>query len=326
MKAEKMSTERRRTAPNGVVAQHIQPAEIKAGRGRNGETRAAAPQNRSIGASSVKEGAAWVKQSSRREPDSKRAIAHYAATHLIEYGDVIQVGSGTTFNALMDKIIEGQLDKQNGLDLIILTSNLQVLSRASDAQSRDQSIFGTMQIILTGGALQMSLDSLIGEFAAEGVKTELIHPRTTFFGASGLSFRDGLTVRYQFEEEISTQVAYATRPTSRRVLLCDHTKFGRKTGWKAGLTLESLLLNTDTCLIISTLPEGNSKESVQWRKVIEQEEDELRVLLRSLLSGPAADTYADKEFALRLVDRRGKVIRQVALSELRNESISPNKK
>lgn len=309
----KVRTRRKGAAPNGDDAQQK----------RSGGTRELVQSNGSQGGGAtghdMNVSAAWVTTSSGRQPKSKLAIAQYAAGHLIEYGDVIQLGSGTTLNALMDKIIERQLEQKKALDLIILTSNLQVLSRASEAQSNEQSLLGTMQIILTGGALQPSLDSLIGEFAAAGVKTELIQPTTTFFGASGLSFRDGLTIRYQFEEEISTQVAYATRPTSRRVLLVDHTKFGSKTGWKAGLTLESLLSNTETCYVITTLPEGDSEEDVRWRRVIEQEEHELRASLRNLLRADSKGDYADKQFALLLVDGGAKIVRQVALSEIRDE-------
>jgi DeoR/GlpR family transcriptional regulator of sugar metabolism len=316
----KVKAERTGVVSDGAAARHKRSGSIKELVQGNGTQPGGATGH------DMNVSAAWVTTSSGRQPKSKLAIAQYAAGHLIEYGDVIQLGSGTTLNALMDKIIERQLEQKKALDLIILTSNLQVLSRASEAQSKEQSLLGTMQIILTGGALQPSLDSLIGEFAAAGVKTELIQPTTTFFGASGLSFRDGLTIRYQFEEEISTQVAYAIRPTSRRVLLVDHTKFGSKTGWKAGLTLESLLSNTETCYVITTLPEGDSGEDVRWRRVIEQEEEGLRKLLQNLLEADAKGDYADKEFALLLVDGGAKIIRQVALSEIRDELRRKSKK
>jgi DeoR/GlpR family transcriptional regulator of sugar metabolism len=309
----KVKTERTGEGSTGAAAQQKVTRGIKELVQNNG-TQANGAAGHDINVS-----AAWVTTRSGRQPASKLAIAQYAAGHLIEYGDVIQLGSGTTLNALMDKIIERQIEQKKALDLIILTSNLQVLSRASEAKSNEQSLLGTMQIILTGGALQPSLDSLIGEFAAAGVKTELIQPTTSFFGAQGLSFRDGLTIRYQFEEEISTQVAYAMRPTSRRVLLVDHTKFGSKTGWKAGLTLESLLSNTETCYVITTLPEGDSEEDVRWRRVIEQEEHELRASLRNLLRADTKGEYDDKQFALLLVDSDAKIVRQVALSEIKDE-------
>jgi hypothetical protein len=73
---------------------------------------------------------AWVTECSQRKPKWKHALAHHTATHLIQYGDVIQLGSGTTFNGLMEKIIELQESRKKAYDLIILTTNLQVLKHA----------------------------------------------------------------------------------------------------------------------------------------------------------------------------------------------------
>jgi DeoR/GlpR family transcriptional regulator of sugar metabolism len=320
MKAQKTKTERKRLAPNGTYRQHLHLAGLLNSDSSNGQMEgldvggipATTSHDKSIEP-------AWVKKCSRRAPDWKRVIANYAATHLIGYGDVIQLGSGTTFNALMDKVIERQLVTEDALDLIVLTSNLQVLAKGRDAQSKDQRLFGTMQIILTGGSLNMSLDSLTGEYAAKGVNSEFIFPTTTFFGASGLSFRDELTIRYQFEEEISTQVAYATRPTNQRVLLCDHTKLGRKVGLNAGLSIEKLLLSTEKCLVISTFPDSESPESEQEIKMIEQEGGELEGLLHRLLDEDTASLYHDKEFALRLINPQGEVKKEISLSELRRK-------
>lgn len=320
MKEQKIRTERRRSKTNGDFDKPLHKTglsilESAKGKQENGNFGGRTPTvsyDKNIEP-------AWVKNTSRRSPDWKRAIANYAAIHLIEYGDVIQVGSGTTFNALMDKIIERQLDTQEAFDLIVLTSNLQILAKGRDAQNRDQSLFGTMQIILTGGSLNMSLDSLTGEYAAKGVYSDFIFPTTTFFGASGLSFSGGLTIRYQFEEELSTQVAYAKRPTAQRVLLCDHTKLGRKIGLNAGLSIEDLLERTDKCFVISTLPDNNSEESLQEIKVIEQEEEGLKTLLTRLLEDDTRGEYSDKEFALRLVSLEGEVKREISLSKLRSE-------
>lgn len=320
MKEQKIKAELRRTKGNGDFDQlsHRAGLSILESAKRNQRNGNSGGRNTTVSYDKNIE-PAWVKKCSRRAPDWKRAIANYAAIHLIGYGDVIQVGSGTTFNALMDKIIERQLDTQDAFDLIVLTSNLQVLAKGRDAQSRDQSLFGTMQIILTGGSLNMSLDSLTGEYAAKGVYSDFIFPTTTFFGASGLSFCDGLTIRYQFEEEISTQVAYAKRPTDQRVLLCDHTKLGKKVGLNAGLSIEDLLLDTDKCFVISTLPDNKSEESSQEIKVIEQEEKALNDLLTRLLDEDTGGRYSEKEFALRLVGLEGEVKREISLSKLRNE-------
>jgi DeoR/GlpR family transcriptional regulator of sugar metabolism len=222
----------------------------------------------------------WVTHNSEIGVEWKRAIARYAATHMIGYGDVLQLASGTTLNFLMEEIVETQAN-QHTLDLIILTSNLQVLAKGRDTLYRNPSAFGNTQIILTGGMLSFALDSLVGEYAANGVRLDIVYPRTVFFGATRLTFREGLTLTYQFQDQISTQLAYATRPTDHRVILCDHAKFGKKTGFRAEINIRSLLENCSQCSVISTLPD----EEVALR-VVEQEEESLRWLLEPMIDDP----------------------------------------
>jgi DeoR/GlpR family transcriptional regulator of sugar metabolism len=253
---------------------------------------------------------AWVTRCSTFAPEWKRIIAGYAATHLMKYGDVAQMGSGTSFNSLMDKIIERACETGEVLDLIILTSNLQVLAKGREAQLKYPHLFSTMQIILTGGAFQTSLDSLTGEFAAKGVGSDFIHPDTVFFGAAGLSFVGELRISYHFQEELSTQMAYATRPTGHRVLLCDHTKLGKTSGYKAELSIEALISSTRQCTIISSYADNDPVE--ERRR--EQEIDGFQALIRPLLRNKACD---DAELALRFIDSTGAVRRELSLSELR---------
>jgi DeoR/GlpR family transcriptional regulator of sugar metabolism len=258
----------------------------------------------------------WVTECSQRSPQWKHALNRHAATHLIEYGDVIQVASGTTFNDLMDTIVEDQIRSTKPLDLIVLTSNLQVMAKGRDAQAREPRLFSSMQIVLTGGALQGSLESLTGEYAAKGVRYGFIYPKTVFLGAAGLSFQDNqLTITYQFQDEISTQVAYATRPTSHRVILCDHSKLGRRTAWNAELSIPALLEHTNQCTIITTLPDPRSANIEELRR-IEQEEAAFVSLIAPFLEDP---NYAHKDLALRLVGVGGDVKREHSLKNLRRQ-------
>lgn len=251
----------------------------------------------------------WVTHNSAVGVEWKKAIARYAATHIIGYGDVLQLASGTTLNYLMDEIIETQATRNTCLDLIILTSNLQVLAKGRDALYRNPSAFGNTQIILTGGMLSFALDSLVGEYAANGVRLDIVYPRTVFFGAAGLTFCEGLTLTYQFQDQISTQLAYATRPTDQRVILCDHTKFGRKTGWKAEVNIRSLLENCSRCSVISTLPD--EEEAL---RLVAQEEESLRWLLEPMIDDPQ---FENKDFQLVLIDRTASVRKILSLRDLR---------
>jgi len=266
----------------------------------------------------------WVTYSSEVHRELKRALAHYAAFHLIRYGNMLLIGSGTTLNSLMDEIIGRHIQEKKAFDLIILTSNLQVMAKGRDAQlgmSRDAplgrgksqnqpaatNLFSEMQTILTGGTLRSSLDSLTGQYAARGVNNEEIYPDWVFFGAAGLSFRNKqLTIRYHFQDEIATQEAYATRPTEHRVLLCDHTKLGTKSGLKANLTIDSLIETAERCTIITTLPAESSGEF----RGVQTEIDAFKELLLDLVS--RRPDYADR-VALRLVDLEGNVTQDITV-------------
>jgi DeoR/GlpR family transcriptional regulator of sugar metabolism len=257
---------------------------------------------------------AWVQRCSEVAIDWKQAIASHAATHLLRYGIAIQIGSGTTFSRLMDEIVAMQKRKSEPLDLVILTTNLQVLEKGRDARHADPEIFNDMQIILTGGSLQLSLHSLAGEYAAEGVRTEIIFPRVVFFGAAGLTFDGGeVTITYQFQDELSTQVSYASRPTVQRVILCDHTKLGTRSAWKAEITAKTMLSGAEECIIISTFPDGDDPAEVNR---IKQQTQQFDILLERLRKDTSLD---GKDFSLRFVNRRGEVFKEFSLSAKRKE-------
>ena len=167
----------------------------------------------------------WIQKHLGMANDEKQWLARYAASHLVGYGDVIFVDSGTSLTALMIEIIKRQAEGEK-LDLQVVTSNLQVIAMGrsmppaagsneddsgsvpSAASSKDDEsgylgpgfleAFKATQIVLTGGHVNPSLDSLTGEHAVSGIKEPLFHPTTVFFGARGLSFRPELVITYQF--------------------------------------------------------------------------------------------------------------------------------
>jgi DeoR/GlpR family transcriptional regulator of sugar metabolism/ribosome-binding protein aMBF1 (putative translation factor) len=301
----------KKTRATGVTTDGLTEALSVGVNANTGEARLDAAALHHATIADVPPAPTWVAQSTAMELEWKRAIARYAASHLIRYGDALQLGPGTTLNCLMDAIIDRQESQNSALDLIILTSNLQILAKGRNAHYKNSSIFETMQIILTGGALQTSLDSLVGDFAAAGVINENMHPRVVFFGVAGLSFRNKqLTVTYHFPDEISTQVAYATRSTEHRVILCNHTRLGERAAIAAGLTIQSLLANTNQCTVITTFPEDDAEA---LRKV-EQEEQAFIELLRGIVGD---GRYADKDLALLLIARDGKVKREHSLKAMR---------
>jgi hypothetical protein len=260
------------------------------------------PANRTTGSHER----SWVVARSQNAPEWKKALAGYASTHLIEPQQMIQIGSGTTLNSLMDAIVARQVK-----DLQILTTNLQVLTKGRTVQNA----LGAMNIIFTGGTLNSSLDCTSGPYAAEGVASERYCPHAVFFGAVGVSFTQGLGISYAFEDEESTQVAYATRPTSRRVLLFDHTKLGQTFGKKARLggqtlSIQAMLKDAQECLFVTTYPEADA----DVRATIEREEAALKKLLAPLVQDPDFD---GRDFVFRLVTKDGNVFQDKSLSGLR---------
>ena len=101
----------------------------------------------------------WVTEHSGINSEWKSLMARYVAHHFVNYADPIQVASGTSLNSFMDAVIERQLDslrtRKKGLDLVIITSNLQVVAKALARRP-----ISVCRLSLTGGTYQGSLDSL----------------------------------------------------------------------------------------------------------------------------------------------------------------------
>jgi DeoR/GlpR family transcriptional regulator of sugar metabolism len=256
----------------------------------------------------------WVVRSGDTAKLWKNALAKYVISHrLIKYGDSLLIGSGTTFIYLMKEIVETQIVKREAPDLAIVTSNLQVLYAVRDAQGKRADLFGNTQVILTGGRLNNSLDSLIGDYAALAARSELFNPRIVFFGAAGLSFRNGLNISFQFEEEISTQVAFATRPTVDRILLVDHYKLGKPSFYNARLSLHALMQGAQNCYVITTF-DPDRGEVVSMLK---EEQKALTQLLKPLAN---AEDMNGKDFIFRTIRVDGSVEHEICLHDFRRAS------
>jgi len=253
--------------------------------------------------------ATWVQTRSEVAIDWKRALGNHAATHFIQHGDVVQGGPGTTNVEFMDAIVARQVTTKRGLDLIFMTTSLPVMARGRDAKEKHVDILQGMQLILTGGAFQGPIDSLVGPYAVQGIRSEMLRPNWVFFGSAGLSFAPSFSIRYQFDDELATQEAYATRPTDHRVLLCDHTKLGRNVGWKANLSIESVLEHAKSFRIVTTYPDASDPAST----IVDEQVEAFRNLLKNLAKEIANDEnhpLRGKEFALRLVNKSGEVAKE----------------
>jgi hypothetical protein len=254
----------------------------------------------------------WLVKTGDRAKNWKNALVRHVVTHdFIAYGDSLLIGSGTTFMFLMKGIVEAQQAKGEAPDLAIVTSNLQVMYTVRDAQRDSADIFGNTQVVLTGGRLNNSLDSLIGDYASQAVTGDWFSPRSVFFGAAGLTFQGGLNISFQFEEEISTQVAFATRPTAQRILLVDHSKVGKPSFSRAKLSIESLMKGAQICYVITTIDTADPEAMARL-------ELERRALQRLLAPLRRRADLKGKDFVFRVVNEEGAVAFEVRLQETRD--------
>jgi hypothetical protein len=151
---------------------------------------------------------------------------------------------------------------------------------------------------------------MIGDHAALSIRSDLFNPRVVFLGAAGLTFQNGLSISFQFEEEISTQKAFATRSTTDRVLLCDHEKVGRPSFYNLKLSIEELMENALNCYILTTY----DPDCPEVQMMLMEEEQALRKLLEPLAEDHRFDS---KDFVFRMIRADGTVERELRLSELR---------
>src|SRR5258708_7495754 len=68
----------------------------------------------------------WIDKRSSDRPELKRRLGRYGATHLVDHGDALCIGSGTSLTALGYEIIARQA-RSGALDLQVVTSNLQIM-------------------------------------------------------------------------------------------------------------------------------------------------------------------------------------------------------
>jgi DeoR/GlpR family transcriptional regulator of sugar metabolism len=212
----------------------------------------------------------WVDRISQVRADFKEALAQHVADHFVKYGMVIYMGPGTTNIRVAERIFSSQKDSKDPLDLVILTNNMGIFLDASRLAKEKPELFGTTQIISTGGTYQPSINSVVGPFAAAAIDSHFLSPHLVLMGAAGLSFDPAdCRLTYHFVEELESQQALATVKTEERVLICDHAKLLSSARWK-GPTIVDLLRNTSLCTIITSCPDDASspKEKERFAEAI----------------------------------------------------------
>ncbi len=138
--------------------------------------------------------------------EEKRRIGE-AAARLVEDGDTIFIGSGTT-TLEMARRLSG---KKN---LTVITNALNVANCLADHPE--------ITVVITGGLLRHSELSMIGHLTEQALTN--VRADKVFIGMRAVSLQDGLTSEYL--PEITTDQAIIEF-ASEVILLVDHTKFGK---------------------------------------------------------------------------------------------------
>lgn len=137
--------------------------------------------------------------------EEKAAIADLAAA-LVEDGDAVAIGPGTTTHALAQRLT-------GRTDLAVVTNSLLVAQAFAGCPR--------IEVVLTGGTLRGSVQALVGTDAERFLAG--LRVRRAFISGNGLTAERGLSTP-------NTQVAGADRALAAAaeevVVLADHTKIG----------------------------------------------------------------------------------------------------
>jgi len=144
-------------------------------------------------------------QKARTALREKVAIAQLAAT-LVEPGDAIVLGAGTTTQELARKLM-----RVSGLTVV--TNSILVgetLARAPD-----------VEVVMTGGSLRGSTFALVGGAAEQSLTG--VRVRRAFLSGNGLTVERGLSTPNMLASSVDRAIADAAQEV---LVLADHTKVG----------------------------------------------------------------------------------------------------
>ncbi|GLY14525.1 DeoR/GlpR family DNA-binding transcription regulator [Kineosporia rhizophila] len=138
----------------------------------------------------------------------KTAIGALAAG-LVEEGDAICVGAGTTTQAFARHLLSFR-------ELTVVTNSVLVAQEL--ARSR------TIEVVMTGGTLRGSIYALVGSVAEQALSGMRV--RRTFMSGNGLTLERGLSTPNLVVAGVDRALAAAAEEI---VVLADHTKIGLET-------------------------------------------------------------------------------------------------
>lgn len=135
----------------------------------------------------------------------KAAIAQLAAS-LVEDGDAIVIGAGTTTQAFAQQLVRHA-------ELAVVTNSLLVAEALGTAPR--------IEVVLTGGTLRGSIHALVGSAAEHSLAG--LRVRRAFVSGNGLTPERGLSTPNMQVASVDRALAAAAEEI---VVLADHTKIG----------------------------------------------------------------------------------------------------
>lgn len=171
---------------------------------------------RFYGGANLIEGALMIDPSRENSDDEriqrKRLIAKMAAT-LVEDQDTILINSSTTafymFEYLADK------------NVTIITNNANAIQASGDSK---------IELVFTGGEINVLKHSMVGEFALQMLKK--IHATKCFIGVSGINETGGLSTAVLQETMVNTRMM--EQATDMVVILAESHKIGKQHNFDIG--------------------------------------------------------------------------------------------
>lgn len=157
----------------------------------------------------------------------KAAIAYYAADQIIRDPGNLFFDAGSTLTMIARATFKRA--NKEGLSLVVTTNNMDI-SRdflARESYSPDPNLCD-VSLQLTGGTHNRQHHALFGMLAATTLNT--VYPEDVFMGVTGLRFKDGLFYHGATEEQ-PIKTALYSKEVRRRILVCDHSKMGRRDLW-----------------------------------------------------------------------------------------------
>jgi DeoR family transcriptional regulator of aga operon len=130
------------------------------------------------------------------------------AMQMIRLGQVIILDSGTTTTAIARAC-------RHFKSLTIITNATNIAAEMADTP---------VEVILTGGVLRKNSFSLVGPLAEESLRK--LSADLLFLAVDGFDVRYGLTTPNLLEARVNRAMAASAR---RTVVVCDSSKFGRRT-------------------------------------------------------------------------------------------------